>query len=254
MTQRGKRLGLLALCLSGTLLFGALGVWQVDRLGWKRDLIQRVETRIHAPAVPAPSRAQWATLDPDDAEYRRVKVRGRYLHERETLVDALTAVGPGAWVLTPLQTQDGIILVNRGFVAQERRVPHARAGGQGAGEVTVTGLLRKTEPEGRILRPNEPDADRWFSRDVLAIASARGLGDVAPFFIDADADAEAAAAAGADPDADTDTGGASRPGESPRGGLTVVSFRNAHLAYAATWFALAALCAAGLVLLRSPRN
>ena len=29
----------------------------------------------------------------------------------------------------------------------------------------------------------------------------------------------------------------------------MVSFRNAHLAYAATWFALAALCAAGLVLL-----
>lgn len=252
MTQRGKRLGLLALCLSGTLLFGALGVWQVDRLAWKRDLIQRVETRIHALAVPTPSRAQWATLDLDDAEYRRVEVRGRYLHERETLVDALTALGPGAWVLTPLQTRDGIILVNRGFVAQERQVPHARAGGQDAGEVTVTGLLRKPEPEGRILRPNEPDADRWFSRDVLAIASARGLGEVAPFFIDADADTEADA--DADIDAETATGAASVSGESPRGGLTVVSFRNAHLAYAATWFALAALCAAGLVLLRAPRN
>jgi surfeit locus 1 family protein len=55
---------------------------------------------------------------------------------------------------------------------------------------------------------------------------------VAPFFLDAD--------------------GTANPGGAPRGGLTVVRFRNAHLAYAATWFALAALCVAGLVLLRDP--
>ena len=33
------------------------------------------------------------------------------------------------------------------------------------------------------------------------------------------------------------------------GGLTVISFRNAHLVYALTWFGLAALSLAGLVLL-----
>ena len=62
------------------------------------------------------------------------------------------------------------------------------------------------------------------------LAQARKLGAVAPYFIDADA--------------------TPNPGGAPLGGLTVVSFRNAHLAYAATWFALAALCVAGLVLLR----
>jgi surfeit locus 1 family protein len=98
--------------------------------------------------------------------------------------------------------------------------------------VTVTGLLRASEPAGRILRPNEPARERWFSRDVAAIASARGLADVAPFFIDADA--------------------TSNPGGAPIGGMTVVRFRNAHLAYAATWFGLAALCVTGLVLLRRP--
>lgn len=230
----GKRFGLLAICVSGTLLFGALGVWQVERLAWKRDLIARVEARIHAPAVRVPARGEWPALDLRDAEYRRVLARGIFLHDRETRVDALTDLGAGSWVMTPLQTADGTILVNRGFVPPDRRDAGDRAPGQLEGEVTVTGLLRASEPGGRILRPNEPARERWFSRDVAAIARARGLANVAPFFIDADS--------------------TPNPGGAPVGGLTVVRFRNAHLAYAATWFGLAALCITGLVLLRRPER
>lgn len=225
---QGKRGVLLALCIGGMLLFGSLGVWQVQRLAWKRDLIARVEARIHLPPAPVSDAAGWDALDLRDAEYRRVQVRGVFLHERETLVDALTALGAGSWVLTPLQTRDGVILINRGFVPPERRGVESRAAGQTAGEVMVTGLLRASEPAGRVLRPNQPAADRWFSRDVVAIAAARGLGQVAPFFIDAEAGVQGHAG--------------------PVGGLTVVRFRNAHLVYAATWFSLAAMCAGGLVL------
>jgi surfeit locus 1 family protein len=225
---------MLVLCLSGTLLFSALGIWQVQRLAWKRDLIARVAARINAPPVAAPARGDWPALDARDAEYRRVQVRGVFRHERETLVDALTSAGPGAWVLTPLETDDGTILVNRGFVPPERRDASQRQAGQVQGEVTVTGLLRLPEPGGRLLRPNRPAAERWFSRDVAAIATARGLANVAPFFIDADATSSAP--------------------QGPRGGMTVVQFRNAHLAYAATWLALAGLCAAGLVVLYGGRQ
>lgn len=227
---RGKRWGLVALCLFGTLLFTSLGIWQVERLAWKRDLIARVETRLHEPPVAVPSQRDWVVFDSREAEYRRVQVRGVFLHDRETLIDALTERGPGAWVFTPLQTADGVILVNRGFVPPEHRGAGARTAGQVRGDVTLTGLLRSSEPGGRILRPNDPAADRWFSRDVAAIAQVRGLVGVAPFFIDADA--------------------TPNPGGSPLGGMTVVRFRNAHLAYAATWFGLAALCAVGLTLTR----
>ncbi|MEP7312203.1 MAG: SURF1 family protein [Pseudomonadota bacterium] len=215
------------------LLFTGLGIWQVERLAWKRDLIARVETRIHAPPVAAPAPRDWGVFDGREAEYRHVRARGVFLHDRETLVDALTVRGPGAWVLTPLQTADGVILINRGFVSPEQHNASARAPGQVPGEVTIIGLLRSSEPGGRILRPNEPAADLWFSRDVAAITQVRGLKGVAPFFIDADA-----------------TG---NPGGAPLGGLTVVRFRNAHLVYAATWFGLAALCVIGLILLRDPR-
>ena len=148
------------------------------------------------------------------------------------MVEALTERGPGFWVVTPLRTARGVILVNRGFVPPERRLPATRLQARTAGMVTVTGLLRLSEPEGRVLRANRPGEDRWYSRDVAAIARRRALGPVAPYFIDADATPS--------------------PGGVPVGGLTVVQFRNPHLVYALTWFALAALAVAGLVLLRKP--
>ena len=219
------------LCLFGALLFTALGIWQVQRLFWKRDLIARVTTRIHLPPVAMPAQREWPLLDLKAAEYTRVTATGVFLHDRETLVDALTERGPGVWLLTPLVTADGIVLVNRGFLPIERRDASTRLASQVNGAVTITGLLRRSEPHGRILRPNDPSTDRWFSRDVAAIAAKRGLSNVAPFFIDADA--------------------ASSPGNLPMGGLTVVTFRNAHLVYAITWFSLGAMCVVGLMLVRA---
>ena len=229
---RGKRAFLLILCAFLLLLFGGLGVWQVQRLFWKLDLIDRVDARVRAAPVAPPGTVEFARSEAGDLEYRRVRASGRFAHDRETMVEALTERGPGFWVVTPLRTARGVILVNRGFVPPKRRLPATRLQARTAGVVTVTGLLRLSEPEGRVLRANRPGEDRWYSRDVAAIARRRALGPVAPYFIDADATPS--------------------PGGVPVGGLTVVQFRNPHLVYALTWFALAALAVAGLVLLRKP--
>lgn len=205
-----------------TLGFAALGAWQVERRAWKRDLIARVEARIHAPARQVSARDTFGAVD----AYTRVRAHGVLLNDRETFVQAVTEHGPGWWVMTPLQTPTGVILINRGFVPTERRDPRTRLSGSPAGPVTITGLLRVSEPDGGFLRANDPGADGWFSRDTAAIGRARGLSQVAGFFIDAD--------------------GAPNPGGYPIGGLTVVKFRNAHLVYALTWFGLAVLCLWGV--------
>ena len=215
---RNAFLALLALLFAG---FAALGSWQVQRLQWKHALVARVDSRIHAAAVAAPPRAEWAGVDAASAEYRRVFVEGSYLPGLDTRVDALTELGPGHWILSPLRTQGGdLVLVNRGFVPADTR---DRAAPVPAGPVRVEGLLRLDEPRGRVLRANVPAQDRWFSRDPGAIAAARGLRGVAPWFIDAAYDATALAW--------------------PRGGMTVVRFRDHHLQYALTWFALALMVA-----------
>lgn len=207
-----------------------LGLWQLDRLTWKRDLISRVETRLSEDIVPAPAPSEWTEVNSANDEYRRVRASGHFLHDRETLVQAVTSRGGGFWLLTPLQVEPGYtILINRGFLPPDFRGVESRIAGQIAGHVTVSGLLRMSEPGGAFLRENDPQADRWYSRDTSAISTRRGLDDVAPFFIDADATPNS--------------------GGLPIGGLTVVSFRNNHLSYAITWFALAlgVLIAATLV-------
>lgn len=226
-----KRLILVALALFATLAFTALGVWQVERRAWKLDLIARVEARIHAPPVAPPKAKNWLGLNLRSEEYRRVTLTGTVIEGRDTLVQALTARGAGFWLLTPLRTDDGIVLVNRGFVPSDKRDSASQWCGS-RGRVTVTGLMRVSEPGGGFLRSNDPAGDRWYSRDVAAIAKSRGLETVAPFFVDADA--------------------TPNPGVYPIGGLTVVRFNNNHLVYALTWFGLAGLSAlAAFLLLRS---
>ncbi|WP_411800521.1 SURF1 family protein [Cupriavidus respiraculi] len=222
-----SRATLVMLALIAALAFAgfvALGTWQVERRAWKLDLIERVDQRVHAPATAAPGPAQWPQVNAANDEYRRVQATGTFLHDRETLVQASTTLGAGHWVITPLRQADGtIVLVNRGFVSPERREPSTRSADAPQGTTTVTGLLRLTEPGGGFLRRNDPAGGRWFSRDVQAIAAARGLGQVAPYFIDAQADPPA-------------SGSAQRW---PVPGLTVISFPNSHLVYALTWYGLA---------------
>lgn len=200
-------------------------MWQVQRRAWKLHLIARVDQRIHARPKAAPGPGDWASLTRDNAEYRRVSIEGTFLNDREVLVQAVTDYGGGYWVITPLATTWGTVLINRGFVPADLKTPQSRALGNIRGPALVTGLLRMSEPGGAFLRHNVPGKNRWYSRDVWAIARSRGLSRTAPYFIDAD--------------------GTPVAGGWPKGGLTVVTFRNAHLQYAITWFALALLSAIG---------
>jgi surfeit locus 1 family protein len=215
-------------------LFLALGAWQVQRLAWKNDLVARVTERAHADPVAAPAAALWPAVqaDPGAHEYRRVRLTGELLPEGERLVQAVTDLGAGFWVMAPLRAADGrVVWVNRGFVPSASLWQTLRAAARCEGPVTVTGLLRRTEPGGGFLRRNDPAAGRWFSRDVQALSAAAGLppAAVAPFFVDAGADTPCATPDG------------------PVGGLTVLRFSNNHLVYALTWFALAAMTVAATV-------
>jgi len=217
--------------------FLALGTWQLQRLQWKRDLIARVDQRVHAPAVAAPGRDAWPRIDANADEYRHVRATGAYLYSLTTRVQASTELGSGFWLITPLRNADGsIVLVNRGFVysrdEEAGKVQRAAA----SDTATVTGLLRISEPGGAFLRHNDAAGNRWYSRDVRAIAAARSLpaGQVAPYFIDAAADSGLPKGAAE---------GMGSTADRPVGGLTVIAFHNNHLVYALTWYALALMVA-----------
>jgi surfeit locus 1 family protein len=220
----------------------ALGGWQIQRLGWKQALISRVEQQLKEPPVAAPGPLGWSAINRSADEYRRVQVSGHFDHSRETLVRASTVLGSGFWVLTPLKTTAGFwLIINRGFIPPEQR--ENQAARLATGLQTIGGLLRLSEPGGTLLQSNDSAAGRWYSRDVVAIASSTGLGQagmspVAPYFVDAAlvfGPLAAAQASEAPVKADAPTW--------PRAGLTVLNFHNSHLVYALTWFVLAAMVA-----------
>lgn len=222
-----------ALTVIGVAFLSALGAWQLRRLGEKEALIARIAAGLAATPEPAPGPSVWPTLSSSDIDYRPLTVTGRFDHGHEVHVYGVVERGRGAasgvgyFILTPLETTAGwVVIVNRGFVPDERKNPASRAAGQLEGIVTVTGIARRPDL-GNAFTP-KPDVARnvWFNRDPAAIAAAIGQPPerVAPFTLDARFDPNL-------------------PGGLPQGGETVVSFPNNHLQYAVTWFGLAAALA-----------
>ena len=199
-----------------------LGNWQLRRLDWKLELIERVETRAYSAPASLPNRALWSDINKQDHEYQRVTATGEFLHDKEALVWAATEYGNGYWVLTPLVINaNETVFINRGFVPLDKSDQNTRKEGQVTGDVSITGWLRISEPIGTFLRANDVANDRWYSRDIEAMAQSRGLNNVAPFFVDAETSAQQA--------------------DIPIAGLTRLHFRNPHLIYALTWYGLALL-------------
>lgn len=213
-------------------IFAALGVWQVQRLQWKHALVARVDARVHGAPVDLPADARLTGDGGHDLEYLRVRLSGVYQGSATALVRAATDLGTGYWTMTPLRLDDGRqVWINRGFVPEGTKRPVAGASAPG-GRTTITGLLRLPEPGGSVLQANRPQDDRWYSRDVAALAADRKLGAVVPAFVDVQVET-----------AQTP----SRAPVRPVPGLTRIQFPDNHLMYALTWFTMALLSAGGLV-------
>ena len=205
----------------GVALLAGLGTWQVERLEWKTALIAERESRLARPVAAlrrAPERV-------DDLDFRRVAVRGEYLHDREFRLLSRTSKGrAGVHVVTPLLLRPAlpgirVVLVNRGWAPNELADPERRQAGRVEGLVDVVGVARAgSGRRGWFAPENDPAAGVWHRVDVERMADVLGS-SVAPFVVEADA--------------------SPNPGGYPIGGQTRARPRNDHLGYAITWYALA---------------
>lgn len=232
------------------LTFCALGTWQLFRLDSKLELIAQVESRAFGTPLAAPGPESWPQLTRTGFEYLRLNVAGHFLEQHTVYALAVTKLGSGFWMLTPLRTAQGFdVWVNRGFVPQRPSVEESprdlnsnEAPHHQTPLYSVTGLLRLSEPEGGFLRANLPADGRWYSRDVAAMSAAKGLTNTAPYFVDA---FEVRDTTLLHPKRTTKPGKPSEPptAAAPVPGLTVLKFHNNHLVYALTWFGLALMVA-----------
>jgi surfeit locus 1 family protein len=206
-----------------------LGVWQMDRREWKRDILDRMAANQAAPPMPLEELVKGGPLR---REYGRVRVAGTFLHDKEFYLAARSLKDKvGMQVVTPLRTESGaIVLFDRGWIPSEQKDPAKRAEGQLPGRVELTGIVRRSQVKRQFAPDNDPAKNFWFHVDVPLMRQMAG-GPPDPvldtFFLEADA--------------------TPNPGGVPIGGQTRLDIPNDHLQYAITWF-LIALAGAGVYL------
>lgn len=232
-----------ALTLCAALAFGALvllGVWQLQRLAWKTDLIARAEARLASAPISFAQARERAEAG-EDMTYQRVRLSGAYAHDLEAFVFGAHEGEAGVFVFTPLDPSGSeagasdFVYVNRGFVPQD--IAQAGDVSRPLGEVSVEGLFREGERASglrRVFRPkDQPNDNLYFARDPAILAAHHAISA---------------------PDYYVDSFGAESGGPWPRGGLTRVEFSNRHLEYALTWLALAGALAVIYALLSVERR
>jgi surfeit locus 1 family protein len=234
MNARMRRLlvpGVFALL--GLVVLIGLGGWQLERKLWKEALIDTLTRRLEAEPSPLPPAPEWATLDRAATEYRRVAFRAEFSAGRPPLQRDREArlytsgsalrddvKAPGYFVFAPARLADGgLVVVNRGYVAEPRPSVDTPLSALPSGPVEVIGILRWPERRGFFDNDYSRYEDLWFVRDHLAMAVRNEWGAVAPFYIEMEGPAPA--------------GGVPKPGR------LSVNLVNHHLQYALTWFGLA---------------
>ena len=204
-----RSLFLIVIGAGGAAVLLWLGFWQMQRLDWKLNVIDDINSRIAAAPIALP--------DAPDAKadaYLPVKVTGALDAPYLRVLVSQKEIGAGYRIISAIDTGTRRVLVDRGFtpVAQTDIPTHT-------GAVTVQGNLQwPQEVDGFT-----PDADIakniWFARDVAAMALALGT---EPLLVVAKQTSF---------------------NDAPISPLPVdtVAIPNDHLQYAITWFSLAAI-------------
>lgn len=195
-----------------------LGSWQMSRLQWKHGVIKEMNERSSLEAIDLP-----AVIDNfEELKYRRVKLRGEFLHEKEVhlFVGAMSERGrPGYDILTPFKKDDGTyVLVDRGWVDSDNKAAEKRPETLTKGVVKIEGMVHKAETQGRFTPDNDVAKNLWFWIDIEAIKSYAGV-DLKNLYIRA----------------------LKKEGYNtyPIAGDKIIKIRNDHLQYAITWYSFA---------------
>lgn len=200
------------------LLIG-LGFWQLERREWKHALVARIE----ASAASEPMDLVGAlTASGIELDYAHVEVDGDIAPS--SAIHLFAPVGQGAVdyrVIAPLDYGNGRkILVDLGSITEAEKTTLGPAGipKEATGLRHIEGVLRPSQEPGWFDAAPDLKANRWYVRDVPAIAAALGVNAPWPFILQSDQE---------------------NPGGLPRPVPFHPDLPDNHLSYAITWFSLA---------------
>ena len=204
-----KRVLFAVFSIAGTAVLGWLGNWQLDRLAWKQTVLEQIDQRIAAPAVPVP-----LTPVPSEDTYLPVFAEGRFGQEYIRVLVSQKRIGAGYRVISAFKTEGRRILVDRGFIDLSNSSDI-----QADQAVVVQGNLHWPDEVDGFTPAPDLEKNIWFARDVRALSEAL---QAQPILI--------VASQISPPDQNI------KPLE-----IDSSAIPNDHLQYAVTWFSLAAI-------------
>ena len=204
-----KRVLFTVFSIAGTAVLGWLGNWQLDRLAWKQTVLEQIDQRIAAPAVPVPP-----IPDPSEDMYLQVFAEGRFGQEYIRVLVSQKRIGAGYRVISAFKTEGRRILVDRGFIDLSNSSDI-----QADQAVVVQGNLHWPDEVDGFTPAPDLEKNIWFARDVRALSEAL---QTQPILI--------VASQISPPDQNI------KPLE-----INSSAIPNDHLQYAVTWFSLAAI-------------
>lgn len=193
----------------------SLCLWQVQRLSWKKDLI---ETRVSR--FENNIRFLEDIKDPLRNEFTRVKVEGKFLNEKEMFMPALSKNGNnGFHILVVLKQPNGKnIIFDTGWIPTRKKNKQARMENIDNLLSVKEAVIRLPGRKGKYQPDNDPDDNFWFYVEPEKMKDFLNTNVEHSFYLEA-----------------VNNG----PGGYPLGGQTRIYIRNNHLQYAITWFLIA---------------
>ena len=204
-----KRVLFAVFSIAGTAVLLWLGNWQLDRLAWKQTVLDQIDQRIAAPAVPVPP-----IPVPSEDTYLPVFAEGRFEQEYIRVLVSQKRIGAGYRVISAFKTEGRRILVDRGFIGLSKSSDM-----QADQAVVVQGNLHWPDEVDGFTPAPDLEKNIWFARDVRALSEAL---QTQPILI--------VASQISPPDQNI------KPLE-----IDSSAIPNDHLQYAVTWFSLAAI-------------
>lgn len=215
-----------------------LGVWQLRRLEWKKNLIAELESRLKS--QPLDLMAIDSINDLTELEYRPFKIKGCFdtnpknqiflkprilVSTREASMRGRSQYqrNIGVNVITPflVENTDLRILINRGWLPLKGPENYEECADKGLGKANenreIIAILRSSDKTNKFGMKNDPSTEQWTIRNVEEMSSHL---KTAPIYLELVEN--------------------NPPGEygTPFSGQTLVKVRNEHLNYAITWFGL----------------
>lgn len=152
------------LSLAVLALFIGLGTWQVQRLKWKEGVLAEIDARIAADPVSLPERPNKAR-----DTYLPVVVSGSFGEKTLRVLVSTKQAGAGYRLISPLQTDQGAILIDRGYIRVADEMPPLPVG-----PVTIEGNLHWPDDRSGSTPENDVAGNTWFARDLPQMADTLG--------------------------------------------------------------------------------